>query len=73
MHATVLDGAEVPRHCLIGAGALVPPGKKLDSGYLYVGNPLRRVRALDEKEIAFFAYSAAHYAKLAGAYRANMP
>lgn len=72
MHATVLDGAEVPGHCLIGAGALVPPGKKLDSGYLYVGNPLRRVRALDEKEIAFFAYSAAHYAKLAGAYRANM-
>lgn len=64
MHATVLDGAEIPDHCLIAAGSLVAPGKRLESGHLYMGNPLRKVRALDEKEIAFFTYSAAHYVTL---------
>lgn len=73
MHATILDGAEIPSHCLIGAGTLVPPGKKLDSGYLYLGNPVRRVRALDEKEMAFFAYSAAHYVRLARLHQENKP
>lgn len=71
MHATVLDGAEIPDRCLIGAATLVPPGKRLESGYLYLGNPARKVRALDEKEMAFFAYSAAHYIKLARQYREN--
>lgn len=71
MRATVLDGAEIPDYCLIGAGTLVPPGKKLESGYLYVGNPMRRVRPLNEKETAFFTYSAAHYAKLAALHRGN--
>lgn len=71
MHATVLDGAEIPARCLIGAGSLVPPGKILDSGYLYIGNPVRRVRLLDEKETAFFAYSAAHYVRLAREYQEN--
>ena len=69
MHATVLDGAEIGAYTLIAAGTLVPPGKKLEGGYLYMGNPARRVRALDEKERAFFAYSAAHYIQLADAYR----
>lgn len=71
MHATVLDGAEIGRHALIAAGTLVPPGKKLEGGYLYMGNPARRVRALDEKEIAFFAYSAARYITLAASHRGN--
>lgn len=69
MHATVLDGAKIPAHCLIAAGSLVPPGKCLESGYLYMGNPVRKVRPLDEREIAFFAYSAAHYIKLMQGYK----
>ncbi|MDO5090308.1 MAG: gamma carbonic anhydrase family protein [Cardiobacteriaceae bacterium] len=69
MHATILDGATIPDRCLIGAASLVAPGKQLDSGYLYLGNPARKIRALDDKELAFFAYSAAHYVKLMHGHR----
>ena len=33
--ATVLDGAVVEDEVIIAAGALVPPGKRLESGFLY--------------------------------------
>ena len=49
---------------IIGAGSLVPPGKRLHSGFLYVGSPVKQVRALTDKENAFFTYSAANYVKL---------
>src|SRR5690606_12143811 len=39
MGATVMDGAIVRREVIVAAGALVPPGKELESGYLYVGSP----------------------------------
>ena len=64
------DGPGAPRsvvvedEVVIGAGSLVPPGKVLESGYLYVGSPVQQARALTEKERAFFAYSAANYVKL---------
>ena len=40
---------------------MVPPGKRLASHGLYVGNPARRLRELTEKEIAQLTYSARHY------------
>ena len=64
MNAVVLDGAVVQRHVMVGAHALVPPGKVLESGWLYVGAPVRAVRRLTEEEIAFFRYSARHYVEL---------
>lgn len=66
--ATVLDGAEVPDDVIIGAGCLVPPGKKLESGYLYVGSPCKQARPLSESEKAFFSYSAQNYVKLKNEY-----
>ncbi len=68
---TVLDGAEVPSDVVLGAGTLVPPGKKLESGYLYVGSPCKKARALTEKEMAFFRYSALNYIKLKNEYLEN--
>ena len=64
MGAVVLDNAVVQKHVLVAANALVPPGKVLESGYLYVGSPVKQARPLTEKELAFFKYSAAHYVKL---------
>ena len=49
--AVVLDGAVVEDSVMIGAGAVVTPGKRLESGGLYVGNPARRARALSAAEI----------------------
>jgi len=65
MGAIVLDGAVVESDVMVGAGSLVPPFKTLESGYLYVGNPARRSRALKEQELEFLNYSAEHYVKLA--------
>lgn len=68
MGATVLDRAVVGRHCLVGAGSVVPPGKRLAPGTLWVGNPARLVRPLSEREIESLYYSAAHYVKLKDQY-----
>ena len=60
----VMDGAVVEDEVIIGAGSLVPPGKTLESGYLYVGRPVKQQRALTEKERSFFTYTAGNYVKL---------
>jgi len=64
MGSIVMDGAVIEDDVIVGAGSLVPPGKRLDSGFLYVGSPVRPVRALTDKEKAFFTYSAGNYVKL---------
>jgi carbonic anhydrase/acetyltransferase-like protein (isoleucine patch superfamily) len=62
--AIILDGAVLEDHVMLGAGALVPPGKRLESGYLYVGSPVRQVRALKASEKEFLKYSAEQYIHL---------
>jgi len=64
MGATVMDGAVIEDDVVIAAGALVTPGKRLRSGYLYAGSPARETRALSEKEMDYFCYSANNYVKL---------
>lgn len=64
MGAVVMDGAIVRSTVLLGAGSLVSPGKELESGFLYLGSPARKVRPLSEKELAWIDYSADHYVKL---------
>lgn len=64
MGSIVMDGAVVEDEVIIGAGSLVPPGKRLESGFLYVGSPVKQVRALTDKERSFFSYSASNYVKL---------
>lgn len=64
----LLDGAVVEDEVMIGAGSLVAPGKRLESGYLYLGAPCRRARALTDSEREFFRYSASNYVKLKSTY-----
>ena len=71
MHASVLDGAVVMQHGFVGAGALVPPGKVVGEGELWLGNPARFVRRLSEREIEQLHYSADHYVRLKDAYLAS--
>lgn len=66
--AIVLDGAIVEDDVVIGAGTLVPPGKRLQSGFLYVGSPCKQVRPLKQSELDFFTYSANNYVKLKDQY-----
>jgi carbonic anhydrase/acetyltransferase-like protein (isoleucine patch superfamily) len=61
MGAIIMDGAVIEDDVFIGAGALVPPNKVLESGYLYVGNPVKKARPLKEGELAFLKTSAENY------------
>jgi carbonic anhydrase/acetyltransferase-like protein (isoleucine patch superfamily) len=68
MGAIVMDGVVIGDQVIVGAGALVLAGRKLPPGTLWVGNPARQHRALDAKEIAYLAESAAHYVALKNDY-----
>ena len=68
MGAIIMDGVIVEDDVFIGAGSLVPPNKKLISGYLYVGNPVRKIRPLKESEVAFLKQSAINYIDLKNDY-----
>lgn len=68
----VLDKATIKSRVLVGAGSLVPPGKVLESGYLYLGNPVKQIRPLTEQELAYFKYSAEHYVKVANKHKPNL-
>jgi carbonic anhydrase/acetyltransferase-like protein (isoleucine patch superfamily) len=61
IHATILDKAVIPSNVIIAAGTLVPPGKHLESGFLYMGNPAKAVRALRTDEIEGIRKYAANY------------
>ncbi|QNM96118.1 gamma carbonic anhydrase family protein [Chitinimonas koreensis] len=65
----VLDRAVLEPRVMVGAGSLVPPGKVLKSGWLYLGRPVKEVRPLSPEELAHFAYSAQHYVRLMRAHR----
>ena len=58
----VLDDAEISNLTIIGAGAVVPPGKKLEPG-VYVGNPAQRIRSLTHKDEERIMNSHKHYLK----------
>ncbi len=61
MSSTVMDGAKLAPRLMIGAASLVPPGRTLESGYLYLGSPVSQVRRLKKQELEFLEYSARHY------------
>lgn len=68
MGSVVLDGVVTEDFVMIGAGSVVPPGKRLEARSLYVGSPARKVRDLTPAEIEFFTYSAAQYVQLKNEY-----
>lgn len=50
MGSIVMDGAEIGDDCVIAAGALVPPGKKIPAGSLVVGSPGKVARETTQAE-----------------------
>lgn len=71
----IMDDVELGDFVMLGAGSLVPPGKKLESGYLYIGSPARQARALSDSEKTFLEYSYQHYQNLKDTYlhQTNIP
>jgi len=68
MGAIVMDGAVLEPEVMLGAGSLVPPGKRLTGGHLWVGSPARQMRPITDKERAHLHYSAENYARLGRKY-----
>jgi len=53
--AVVLDDAAIGERAYIAPGALVPPRKKLDGGFVYEGHPASPVREITPAELAELA------------------
>ena len=68
MGAIIMDDAVLEDYVMLGAGALVPPGKRLTSGHLYVGVPAKEIRPLTDSEKEFLVYSSQHYVELKNKY-----
>jgi carbonic anhydrase/acetyltransferase-like protein (isoleucine patch superfamily) len=71
MGTIVMDDVVIGNHVMVGAGSLVPQGKHLESGFLYLGRPAEKVRALSAAEIAHLRYSAEHYIRVKNNYLAE--
>ena len=64
MGSIIMDGVIVEDETIIGAGSLVPPKKILETGYLWMGSPAKKIRPLTDKEKQYLKYSSEHYVRL---------
>lgn len=69
MGAIVMDHAVVESGGMLGAGALLTPGKRVPSGSLWAGNPAKYFRDMKPYETEFIGESADHYVALAKQYQ----
>ena len=69
IQSTVLDGAVVHSDVILAAGSLVPPGKELEPGYLYMGSPAKKSRKLTDEEIQSIKQNASNYVTYQRAYK----
>lgn len=61
MSSTVMNGAVIESNGMLAAGAMLTPGKVLQSGQLWSGIPARYVRDLTDEAIAEMQVGVAHY------------
>ena len=71
MGAIIMDNTVVEDDVIIGAGSLIAENKTLQSGYLYLGSPAKKIRRLTDRELKFLRYSADHYVELAKKHSAS--
>ncbi len=65
MGACVLDGAVIPKNCIVAARALVTKSKTFDEGTLIIGSPAKSFRKLTDVEIESVTRSALGYIQVA--------
>lgn len=65
MGSIVMDGSTIQANTILGARSLVTENQILESGYLYLGSPAKKIRRLTKKEEEHIQTSATHYCQLA--------
>lgn len=61
MGAVVMDKAVVQKNVIVAANSVVLANTVLESGYLYAGAPVKKIKPLSEQQIADFKGTADHY------------
>ena len=69
MQACVMDGAIVESFGMLGAGALLTPGKVVPAGQLWAGRPAKYMRDITAEEREYIQWSATHYVRLGRDYK----
>ena len=70
MGSIILDGAIIESEAFVGAGSLVPSNKTLESGYMYFGSPVKKIRKLTEHERKEILENAKNYIVTKNKYKA---
>jgi carbonic anhydrase/acetyltransferase-like protein (isoleucine patch superfamily) len=71
-NAIVLDRARIGSHCIIAAGALVPPDKVIPDGCVVMGVPGRIMRSVTAADLQLIGYAAENYRRRAARYRQEL-
>jgi gamma-carbonic anhydrase len=66
----VAQGSLVEDHVLLAAAARTQPGQVLESGWLYAGNPAKKLAPLDQAKREMIPMIIAHYCQYAQDYKA---
>lgn len=61
MGSIVMDHANIPDRCIVGAGSLISQGSSFEPGWLIVGRPAKAIRKLKDEELQFLGQSAENY------------
>jgi carbonic anhydrase/acetyltransferase-like protein (isoleucine patch superfamily) len=72
MRAVLLNGANVPNDCVVGAASLITEGKSFAPGSLIVGSPARVVRQLTPEELDRVRQAAEVYVQRAQAFKLSL-
>ena len=69
MGAILMNGAEIGKHSIIAAGALIPENMHIPEGSLVIGVPAKMKRKIKKNEIELINESAINYYNLQKEYR----
>lgn len=57
MNAVLLNGAKIPKNCIVAAGSLVSDRLQAQEGDLIAGSPAKVIKKLSEKNIEYLTYA----------------
>lgn len=65
MNTVIMDNVTIPSNVVIGAGSIVRANDKLESNYIYAGNPLKKLKPINDKWEEIIAKTASNYIEYA--------